>query len=321
MKWLIEVRSEGDRYASEYELDGEEVRLGRGSGNDLVLPDNKVSRNHLVIFKKGSDFYAEDLGSTNGTFVKKGFRYSPINKPTKIKIPAWVKLANQVELRVRVAGEAGVEEPEPEAAEPASPFSSMVVDISEVERDESIMVLDLCDSSKIASTDERMAYHLKDRLSTLSASVLEANRARFTKNTGDGFMVTFPEPMQALDAAMQILDLLDMRNKVTKNEEIHVRIALHHGKTYEIPGDTPDLHGSAVNLTFRLESLQPASFVELETMFPEQDRILCTMMFWELIKMRDVPLDASPIYCGLTEPKGAASPVRVYWMKRPTANP
>ena len=47
-----------------------ELRIGRGSDNDIVLSDLMVSRHHAVIRRTSADkFDVADLGSTNGTFV------------------------------------------------------------------------------------------------------------------------------------------------------------------------------------------------------------------------------------------------------------
>ncbi len=48
---------------------GESLRVGRGTDNDLVLPDGKASRYHAIIERKGQDYQITDLGSSNGTLV------------------------------------------------------------------------------------------------------------------------------------------------------------------------------------------------------------------------------------------------------------
>ena len=45
------------------------VRIGRGPESDIRLPDSGVSREHARIFQVGQDYFIEDLGSTNGTWV------------------------------------------------------------------------------------------------------------------------------------------------------------------------------------------------------------------------------------------------------------
>ncbi len=44
-----------------------ELRLGRGSDNDVVLADDLASRNHAVVLQRPDGFWVKDLGSRNGT--------------------------------------------------------------------------------------------------------------------------------------------------------------------------------------------------------------------------------------------------------------
>jgi hypothetical protein len=45
--------------------------LGRGKHCDFVINSGKVSREHAVILREGSDYFIEDLGSSNGTWFNK----------------------------------------------------------------------------------------------------------------------------------------------------------------------------------------------------------------------------------------------------------
>ncbi len=45
--------------------------IGRGKHCDLVINSGKVSREHAVIVREGSDYFIEDLGSSNGTWFNK----------------------------------------------------------------------------------------------------------------------------------------------------------------------------------------------------------------------------------------------------------
>jgi S1-C subfamily serine protease len=45
------------------------LRLGRGPGNDIVLSDDGVSREHARVWLRGDEVVVQDLDSTNGTFV------------------------------------------------------------------------------------------------------------------------------------------------------------------------------------------------------------------------------------------------------------
>jgi hypothetical protein len=50
-------------------LQSDQLTIGRSAGNDLVLADPEVSRRHVRIVRRADGFAAEDIGSTNGTFV------------------------------------------------------------------------------------------------------------------------------------------------------------------------------------------------------------------------------------------------------------
>jgi hypothetical protein len=45
--------------------------IGRGKHCDFVINSGKVSREHAVIVREGSDYFIEDLGSSNGTWYNK----------------------------------------------------------------------------------------------------------------------------------------------------------------------------------------------------------------------------------------------------------
>ncbi|HXH29049.1 MAG TPA: SpoIIE family protein phosphatase [Candidatus Polarisedimenticolia bacterium] len=52
-----------------HDLSAAEVRIGRGSGNDLVLHDLNVSRAHASIVHRPDGHYILDVGGKNGTFL------------------------------------------------------------------------------------------------------------------------------------------------------------------------------------------------------------------------------------------------------------
>jgi diguanylate cyclase (GGDEF)-like protein len=53
-------------------LGTEPLVIGRSTKCDVVLDEESVSRNHLRIAHDGRNFVAQDLGSTNGTYVNDG---------------------------------------------------------------------------------------------------------------------------------------------------------------------------------------------------------------------------------------------------------
>lgn len=54
---------------ADYLYEQDRITIGRGSGNDLTLPDQKVSTNHAEIRARGGQYVLFDRGSKNHTFV------------------------------------------------------------------------------------------------------------------------------------------------------------------------------------------------------------------------------------------------------------
>lgn len=69
-----------DGQATPFELNGEMV-IGRLPECEIQLPSNMVSRKHAKVYAQGDDFFVEDMGSGNGTFVNG----QKINGPHKLK--------------------------------------------------------------------------------------------------------------------------------------------------------------------------------------------------------------------------------------------
>ena len=52
-----------------YELEDEEITIGRGSKNQIIIRDNEVSREHCRLVRLMDEYELVDLSSSNGTFV------------------------------------------------------------------------------------------------------------------------------------------------------------------------------------------------------------------------------------------------------------
>ncbi len=59
----------GTLKGKEYQLEGEEMLIGRGKSSNIVIDEKEVSRRHAMIVKKTSQFLLCDLDSTNGVYV------------------------------------------------------------------------------------------------------------------------------------------------------------------------------------------------------------------------------------------------------------
>lgn len=46
-----------------------EITIGRGSSNDITLKAEGVSRVHIKVIDQDGEFFVEDQGATNGTFI------------------------------------------------------------------------------------------------------------------------------------------------------------------------------------------------------------------------------------------------------------
>jgi hypothetical protein len=65
------IRSGGGRAGESFPLDRDRMTIGRRPDSDIFLDDVTVSRDHAVLVRRGSDFYLDDLGSLNGTYVNR----------------------------------------------------------------------------------------------------------------------------------------------------------------------------------------------------------------------------------------------------------
>jgi pSer/pThr/pTyr-binding forkhead associated (FHA) protein len=79
----------GGRVGKEFVLAGGETNIGRWDADGGIFPDvdldqddpeAKVSRRHARIIRENGQYFIEDLGSTNGTFINRGRRLLPGNR-------------------------------------------------------------------------------------------------------------------------------------------------------------------------------------------------------------------------------------------------
>ena len=58
-----------DSVPAEYSLMKDEISIGRGEDNDVVIPHASVSRQHARLMRRDGGFELMDLNSTNGSYV------------------------------------------------------------------------------------------------------------------------------------------------------------------------------------------------------------------------------------------------------------
>ncbi len=64
---VVIIEKGGSQQKVEFEQDA--VSIGRVQGNDVILPRGNVSKRHAKLEYKDGQFFLEDVGSTNGTYV------------------------------------------------------------------------------------------------------------------------------------------------------------------------------------------------------------------------------------------------------------
>jgi hypothetical protein len=65
------IRAGGGRAGEIFPLDGDRMSVGRRPDSDIFLDDVTVSRDHAILVRRGEDFYLDDCGSLNGTYVNR----------------------------------------------------------------------------------------------------------------------------------------------------------------------------------------------------------------------------------------------------------
>lgn len=53
-----------------YSIGEKGAKIGRQSNNEILIPDESISRFHAEISFDNGQFYIKDVGSTSGTFIK-----------------------------------------------------------------------------------------------------------------------------------------------------------------------------------------------------------------------------------------------------------
>jgi hypothetical protein len=65
------IRAGGGRVGESFALDGERMSIGRRPDSEVFLDDITVSRDHALLIRRGEDWYLDDCGSLNGTYVNR----------------------------------------------------------------------------------------------------------------------------------------------------------------------------------------------------------------------------------------------------------
>jgi hypothetical protein len=65
------IRAGGGRVGESFPVDGERMSIGRRPDSEVFLDDVTVSRDHALLIRRGENWYLDDCGSLNGTYVNR----------------------------------------------------------------------------------------------------------------------------------------------------------------------------------------------------------------------------------------------------------
>jgi hypothetical protein len=65
------IRAGGGRAGESFALEGERMTIGRRPDSAVFLDDVTVSRDHALLVRRGDDWFIDDCGSLNGTYVNR----------------------------------------------------------------------------------------------------------------------------------------------------------------------------------------------------------------------------------------------------------
>ena len=153
---------------------------------------------------------------------------------------------------------------------------------------EAVMVADICESSRMMDLyGDGATYIIKNALEDIMFPIFKDNKSSFTKSTGDGFLVCFPNLKSALDSAIQVLERVNTYNSnVVDGPQIHLRFAIHFGEVRVMPDE--DRHGTNINIPFRVEGLKVDGLVVVKDGISREeftliDRIFITEAFYNSV--------------------------------------
>jgi pSer/pThr/pTyr-binding forkhead associated (FHA) protein len=90
------VITQGARAGTTMDLAGTEITMGRGHDVTLPLGDDYSSGRHARLFAQNGQWFVEDLGSTNGTFLGR----AKVSRPEPVPVGVPIRIGKTViELR------------------------------------------------------------------------------------------------------------------------------------------------------------------------------------------------------------------------------
>lgn len=112
-----------------------------------------------------------------------------------------------------------------------------------------LMMADLVDYSRIMDSDPSMAIEaIRSLRTTYLEPVSESHGGQVLKRMGDGWMISYPSAVSAVNCAMEV------QSNLSSHETIKLRIGAHLGEILE---EEDDFYGSGANVTQRIQTEAP----------------------------------------------------------------
>jgi len=115
-----------------------------------------------------------------------------------------------------------------------------------------IMFTDIPGYTELGQRNEMLSLDVLEKQRNLIRPVLSRHKGKEVKTIGDGFLVKFPNALDAVRCAYDIQKTIREFNiSAPGDERIHLRVGLHLGDVVEREGD---ISGDAVNIASRIEA-------------------------------------------------------------------
>src|SRR5437763_4611738 len=159
-----------------------------------------------------------------------------------------------------------------------------------------VVAIDVHGYSRLMGADEEGTLaRLKACRRDLIDPGIARHRGRIVKTTGDGVLIEFSSPVEAVRCAVELQQGMIERNAdVSDDRRIRFRIGINLG---DVIVDDKDLYGDAVNIAARLESLAEPGGICISRTVREQIRDRLPLPF---------------VDSGEQSVKNIARPIRVY---------
>lgn len=220
--------------------------IGRATGNDVVLGNEKVSRHHASIQKElRRGFWIADLGSINGTFIN-GRR---ITQSTRLKDGDRIEIG-PFQLLFRHSSN----NPATPVTESTGAFEFQKT-VHELKPAECwLLLVDLIQATMLSQKlpPEELRKVIGDWFQSCRA-ILEESGGAIEKMLGDGFMAYWidkPGVTHSFAGALQAL------KRMQESTDLKFRMVVHYGKAFRggiTASGAERFYGPEINFTFKME--------------------------------------------------------------------